>query len=168
MNTTTATALVSRIRYITGPPCDNNNGNFGIAPLYVFHAVVQRSKLVRSQGTNGSDHVRVLLSNRRREENQSSKMELRKLLDRTARKNLSNPITLSPLKDGFSVPIFESRADTLLKKSLEDLALCGLRLFGAAATAPGVLDREVKGCGAGFVSGCRVAARLEQASHGGG
>jgi hypothetical protein len=49
MNTTTATALMSRINHNTGPPFASKAGNDNMRFLYVFVVGVQRAKFDTDQ-----------------------------------------------------------------------------------------------------------------------
>src|SRR5437773_9108880 len=80
-------------------------------------------------------------------------------------KYVVNPIALSPFQDGLALCVFEGRADTPLKKCLENFTLCCPRPLRTAAAAARVLHHQVKWRGSGFVLHRRVAAGSEKKFH---
>ena len=86
-----------------------------------------------------------------------------------SRKHILYPTALGPITDGFACDVFDVRgiqADG--KKLANDLPLSGFGRFRAGSAAAGVLHRQVKRRGPGFVFQRRISPAFEQAFHRGG
>ena len=81
------------------------------------------------------------------------------------REYISYPTAPGAIEDGFAFAVFERWVQAKPKKIVDDLSLCGSGCFRATSTAAGVLHRQVKRGGSGFVLQLRITAPFEQAFH---